>query len=412
MAGRHVLRGAQFSSCGSRSGPKIVGLALITWVVAGAWAWQVQAIEWKRLDAGSLMVLHASGYELDAELFAAWARDTDELVRTFLDIKSIPKVMVYLYPREEWRRTPYEAYAQPQNRSVHFLAPWDNPYVDETWYRKNLIHELAHVALAHRMGRKLWGYRELPDWFRQGLVEYIAVMASDDQIQAAYRHYLSHMQSAVRLGNTSFLFRDNVYAWGVFTLAFFEERFGHERLLDLLGSRARTFSQAFQQVTGLSPIEFEAEWEAWIPEYVSRVDWPRATGSPPRRRQPSPEPTANIGQTTSASNKFFEISEPLFILPMSMNRTRVQIVITSKEPIARELLEGTISGPGLRPDISVNPQATGDDYATVVRVDVPVRAAGSSWISVVPITLDLQPGQTVHLVDVHGHWYPGALVWR
>jgi len=292
VAGRNVLRAV--SDCRSRGrrqgGRSAKGQRLARWwrergylplsslmisvALCSLVSVPAEAVSWERLEAGDFVIFYAPGYERDARLLASWVDDTRALVHRFLEVDGLTTVRVYLHPKEDWSRSPYQAYAQPHDRSVHFLTPADSPN-ESVWYRKNLIHEYGHLVVKHRMGRKFWGYRHLPDWFEEGLVEYIAVMASDDEIRRNYRHYFDEMKTVVHRGDTSFLFRTNVYAWGIFTIAFFLDRYGHQALLDLLGSRARTFAQAFEQVTGLTAGEFSGEWAAWLLEYIDTLDWVR-----------------------------------------------------------------------------------------------------------------------------------------
>ncbi|NLG69269.1 MAG: hypothetical protein GX496_06860, partial [Firmicutes bacterium] len=85
----------------------------------------------------------------------------------------------------------------------------------------------------------------------------------------------------------------------------------------------------------------------------------------------------------------------------------------------REDLQRRIEGPGRSPVVMGTPEEirhhqsewAAQNFASLVRVDVPVRQEDGRWVSAVPITLRVHPAVTLHLVDVEGHWIEAALSW-
>lgn len=277
------------------------------------------------------------------------------------------------------------------------------------------------------MGRKWWGYRETPSWFREALAEYASVMASTPEVKAAYRRYHDQMRRAVEAGDTAFLFKGDVYTWGVFFGAFLTEQWGQDALARLVHSRARSFEAALAELTGLDAIELERRWMEWLPTYVATVDWPGArVGGPVGRagqaghsrgngepQRPSP------GPLTAAERRRFRVEEASFVFRPGSGRGFVQIVLTARVPVPREELERLIEGPGLSPVVMATPEEirqhqsewAAQNFSAVVRVDIPVRQENDQWVSAVPVTLRTHPAVTLHLVDVQGHWIETSLVW-
>ena len=234
-------------------------------------------VRWKHLTEGDFSVYFVDGDENAARKLVGWANEARAIAGRVLRVSSLPGARIYLHPRSDWKYSPYSAHADVEARAVHFPAPSEAPRdINDTWYFKNLIHEYVHVAHGWILGRKWWGYRETPRWFREGLAEYIAVMESTPEVRAAYRRYYEQMRRAVALGDTSFLFKDDIYTWGVWFAIFLTDQFGEDALARIVHSRAPWFSRALEEVTGLDALGLERRWMEWLPQYIERVEWPVA----------------------------------------------------------------------------------------------------------------------------------------
>ncbi|WP_324718126.1 hypothetical protein U7230_07655 [Carboxydochorda subterranea] len=386
------------------------------------------AVRWQRVSEGDFAVSFTPGDETAARKMLGWAEQTRAIAGRVLQAASLPGAHIYLHPSSDWKHSPYSSYADGSSRAVHFLSPSEAPRgVDDVWYFKNLIHEYVHIAHAWVLGRKWWGYRETPSWFREALAEYASVMASTPEVKAAYRGYHDQMRRAVEASDTAFLFKGDVYAWGVFFGAFLTEQWGQDALARVVHSRARSFEASLEELTGLDAIGLERRWMEWLPTYVETVDWPgtrvggeggrpgeaghsRGNGEPQR---PSP------GSWTAAERRRFRVEDPSFVFWPGSGRAFVQIVLTARVPVPREELERLIEGPGLSPVVMATPEEirqrqsewAAQNFAAVVRVDIPVRQENGQWVSAVPVTLRTHPALTLHLVDVQGHWIEASLAW-
>ncbi len=391
------------------------------------------AVRWQQIREGDFTVFFAPGDEAAGRKMLAWAEEARGFAGRVFVGTSLPGARIYLHPESDWERSPYSAYADGSARAVHFLTPSAAPPgVDDTWYFKNLIHEYTHVAHNWVLGRKWWGYRETPSWFREALAEYTAVMASTPDVQGAYRRYYEQMRRMVESGDTAFLFKGDIYGWGVAFGAFVTELWGEDALARIVQSRARSFEAALREVTGLDAVGLERQWMAWLPGWVETVEWPlRGSAARIRRgvgggesgadhsRGNGADPTVSPGPLVGAERRRFRVEHPAFVFWPGSGRAFVQIVLTARVPVPREDLQRLIEGPGLAPVVMATPEEirqhqsewAAQHFASLVRVDVPVRQEDGHWVSAVPITLRVHPAVTLHLVDVEGHWIETALSW-
>jgi Tol biopolymer transport system component len=140
--------------------------------------------------------------------------------------------------------------------------------------RHVLWHELAHAFLfdivyggsaARTLCRQ--SFFSVPFWFSEGLAEHLS-LGMDPEMDMV-------MRDAVIAGGVPALEAAGGYLGykqGQSAIGYMVERYGEQRLRELLGCmrRAHSFHRAFQRVIGVSVREFEEQWRAWL----RRRYWP------------------------------------------------------------------------------------------------------------------------------------------
>ncbi len=139
-------------------------------------------------------------------------------------------------------------------------------------FRRVIRHELVHVFTYNKVLRVMRDHRRVPDrflplWFTEGLAEF---WSGDPDHQhdmvlrdAIYTNYLVPVESMYRI-NGSFV----MYKQGEAICEFIAERYGDEKLLDLLESAwvDPDFKVVLETVLKTPYGDFAAEWQTWIKE--------------------------------------------------------------------------------------------------------------------------------------------------
>lgn len=381
--------------------------------------------QWQHLRYEECRVFYTEPYEADARKVLGWIDQVRNIPGRFLGVADPLAVDIYLYPPDAWMRRPYEAYAEPSGRSLHFLSPSaPNARGDDVWYFKNLVHEYSHVVIAAVMGAKQRGFQKLPSWFEEALAEYISVMKGGPNVQAAYRRYLIEMQELVTSGGTTFLFRGDVYAWGVFTIQFIIDEFGNERLLSLLNSPSESFPDAMATTLGVDGLGFESRWTKWLPKYIAAVNWPVSSYPTGKGGSQDTGATASAVLTkvlTAGYKQRFRVESPSFLMRSGSGRPYVVIFVGAKAAFTKDELSQVIEGDGLleksvfasRDEVrSGQSQWASENFAGLVRVRVPVTQQDGEWVSSIPITVRPLPGVELYMCDVKGRWHQTGLAWH
>jgi peptidase MA superfamily protein/WD40 repeat protein len=137
-------------------------------------------------------------------------------------------------------------------------------------FRRVVRHELVHVFTYNKVLRVMRDHRRIPDrflplWFTEGLAEYWSGKPDHqhDMVlrDAVYTNYLVPVETMYRI-NGSFV----MYKQGEAICEFIAERYGDERILDLLESVwvDRDFRVVLETALGVSYSDFAAEWQDWI----------------------------------------------------------------------------------------------------------------------------------------------------
>ncbi len=118
---------------------------------------------------------------------------------------------------------------------IEAIAPTAHPDVveaafpldyDRLWYLKNFIHECTALFLwLYRPSTPAWSLREAPEWFVEGIEEYVAIERSVPEIRDRYRsHNLRRLLSNTVQNRFSAV--ANNYADGYLIVLFMHERYG------------------------------------------------------------------------------------------------------------------------------------------------------------------------------------------
>lgn len=126
-----------------------------------------------------------------------------------------------------------------------------------------MSHEYVGILLG-RMSAEAgaWDFLRGPNWYRQGLEEYLAAMLSSEHSRtvtmAKYRQLLADDPSRV-----GFFEVRNDYTDGAVMQQFLHEDFGNKKMAALLLSKEKTFASAMQKELGLTSDQLLARWSKW-----------------------------------------------------------------------------------------------------------------------------------------------------
>jgi hypothetical protein len=210
-----------------------------------------------------------------AQLTAEFGSDAAEIAA------SIPVLDVYLHTQPSDLAGPGRATLvtrrdqDGKHATLHVLAPSQSPAdartmigeaQDEAYYRRVLTHELSTLFLGVVMERKAsgWNFGAAPTWFVQGYQEFLGLNCSTDHARDVTQvRYLEALAlNPDRVGLTVVVAND--YLDGAVLVRFMHERFGKERVQDLLRSTAPTFDAALEHELGVTPELLVNEFRAWL----------------------------------------------------------------------------------------------------------------------------------------------------
>lgn len=160
-------------------------------------------------------------------------------------------------------------FATPANYTVIWvdqndMAIWAE---DEKWLRTVLAHELQHIVyfnvtkswLPFPMN-KLYG--RTPGWVIEGLAEYFTEKWRAERFDISHKYHV--------LKNSVHKIKDP-HNDGFSKLLYFADRFGDEKLVEILNHRDTlklfNFSQAFKRHTGITVKQFEEDWRRQMNTY-------------------------------------------------------------------------------------------------------------------------------------------------
>ena len=127
----------------------------------------------------------------------------------------------------------------------------DNPF------RRVLNHEYVHCPFwqERAQARLEGGYRdnELPQWFSQGLAEYI----SENYLPS----YERHVNKKVQQGSFDI---DKPYSWGIYIVEYMYQTFQQNQIINLVRSTISTFDKAIQHELGMSHEKFTEGWRQYL----------------------------------------------------------------------------------------------------------------------------------------------------
>lgn len=229
--------------------------------------------QWLTLENELFSVRYQVGNEQDAQMtleHAMWVRDrtmekyphnlatrvTIQIYDTQREIKSDIGVLT----AQTHSSYGLGANGREYSSAIYILSPsWEGDWGGyermDNPFRRVLNHEYVHVPFYKDLYSKRIGYKESPEWFSQGLAEYIS-----GNYDPAYRE---KVQEAAQSG---FFLMDDPYAWGLYAVEYMYEEYGQEKVINLIRSDAKTFGAAIEKELGVTPSEFEKGLRAYLVE--------------------------------------------------------------------------------------------------------------------------------------------------
>jgi len=211
---------------------------------------------WETLEDKHFLIHHRPGGDEDGRSALTWARYARRILRRYHPHRLDGRVQVFLFDRSAYQRSPAAAEAHPETLEITFLAPSVNNF-PEVWYRKNFVHEYAHLAL-----RDLYAMRWRPAWFSEGLAEYIAVYRTSRRIRRYYNHYEHSLRRSAAAGHAHLLHLRDVYVWGSNIWRYIHDTYAPDSIQGMI--RAATFNDALRAHLGVTPRQFEDGWLKWL----------------------------------------------------------------------------------------------------------------------------------------------------
>ncbi len=151
------------------------------------------------------------------------------------------------------------------------VLPYTGSYED---LRHVVVHELTHAYMFDLLyggsaASMLAGqtFYSTPLWFAEGLAEYMSLgMESNAEM------FLRDGTLEGNLPPLPYAGGYIVYKQGQSAISYYVERFGEERLRELLRRtrQVRRFDHAFERVTGMPVLKFDQQWREWL----KRKYWP------------------------------------------------------------------------------------------------------------------------------------------
>ena len=145
------------------------------------------------------------------------------------------------------------------------VLPFMGSYED---LRHVVVHELVHAFMFDALYGGAAGamlarqsFYQVPLWFAEGLAEYVSLgMESNAEMFLRDGTISGYLPPLMYSGGYI------VYKQGQSAVSYLVERFGEERLRDLLQRirQVRSFEGAFQKSTGVSVPRFDEQWRQWL----------------------------------------------------------------------------------------------------------------------------------------------------
>lgn len=221
------------------------------------------------LSSGIFTIKYHDGYESDARQIADLLQYARGVVDEFYPHEYTHDVNVYLFEEGEWRPSSFRtgqwfSQGEVQRARIRMLAPSDHSR-GKLYYRKNVVHEYTHLPLAVDY-RSHSSPMLVPEWFNEGVPQYVAVHRTTDEIKQEYynRDSWKEVRDDIRNGRGYLLdVGPDVYSGGPHLVEFMVDAFGRDVVASIPSTDAATFGEAIEVQTGLSPVEFELRWLEW-----------------------------------------------------------------------------------------------------------------------------------------------------
>lgn len=224
--------------------------------------------DWNTIEQDHLVVHYKNGYQNDAEQILQWYSDAEDYATEELPDEVETRIQSNLYAHAEgfngsslrWSGNPIE---------VECLTPSENDF-GESWYRSGLGHEMFNIILWNHAGRysRYSYFQRNPSWFAEGLSEYLThrqPQLSNEPLPEGVREYYEVIKDGG--GYFSYLAGDR-YNGGHVIAEFLVDKYGYDRIFDVLRNDSDTWNAAVQHGFNVSQFELELVWLVWAEENI------------------------------------------------------------------------------------------------------------------------------------------------
>lgn len=223
---------------------------------------------WTNIENDYFDIRYHRGFLEDAKNTLSIAMNLRESTYNLYSYRLSPKVRIKLYSSREEIKAVEDAttaisHTPLNNPEIGILRPswdrdWDGYEQLDNPFTRVLNHEYVHCVFYDNLYRKNTGYKNPPNWFCQGVAEYLS------------SNYLPSYETKIRskiLGESFYI--DCPYSWGIYIVEYIYENYGQEKMINLISSAATTFASAIEQELGCYQNEFNEEWKEYISEKFS-----------------------------------------------------------------------------------------------------------------------------------------------
>ena len=238
----------------------------------GAWIFSNRThgeLVWKTIKTENFNIhFHEEIYEI-AVKGANIAEKIRPIIMKQVGLDSLPKLSIVFTSEDEIAN----GFANSANYTLIWVDQNDAAIelLDSKWLEHVLAHELQHLAFFNVV--KSWLpfpmnflYSQVPLWFIEGLAEYYT------ETWRPYRFDISHKYHVLKNKIQSVKDPHND---GFSKLLYFSDRFGDEKLIQILNYRDKqklfNFKKAFQSATGISIKQFEEDWRRHMNTYYFSI---------------------------------------------------------------------------------------------------------------------------------------------
>lgn len=165
------------------------------------------------------------------------------------------KVEVFLYDVENDKVNRSRAFSDSNLKRIHILVPSkynENSSIDR--FRITITHEYSHIPFMTDIK-----YNDCPKWFIEGFAQYIS-----EQFYKKEMVEVNVKKGNIPNFNKIIMNHEDAEAWGAFIVKYMYDKYGRNKVIRLIKSKADSFEKAFSTEFRVTIERFEEEWAEWI----------------------------------------------------------------------------------------------------------------------------------------------------